>query len=96
MEQSGYTTVLRKDVKKWYITKLRIAISDYYVKKRGTWLFYPMAYSKPHFMNRTVHEIWELIDHRSEEEIVQILKEKYKTISEERLAKDVNQTIAYF
>lgn len=65
-------------------------------EEEGTWLFYPMAYSKPHFMNRTVHEIWELIDHRSEEEIVQILKEKYKTISEERLAKDVNQTIAYF
>lgn len=27
----------------------------------GTRLFYPRAHSKPHFMNKTVYEIWILL-----------------------------------
>lgn len=62
----------------------------------GTRLFYPRSHSKPHFMNRTVYEIWSLIDNRSVEEIVRTLKKKYPKVSEERLAYDVGHTIAYF
>ena len=61
----------------------------------GTRLFYPRAHSKPHFMNKTVYEIWDLIDNRSAQEIVNILKHKYPGVSEQRLLNDVNHTIAY-
>lgn len=61
----------------------------------GTRLFYPRSHSKPHFMNKTVFEIWKLIDKRSVQEIVNILKEKYPGVSEQRLLNDVNHTIAY-
>ena len=51
--------------------------------------------AKPHFMNKTVYEIWDLIDNRSAQEIVNILKHKYPGVSEQRLLNDVNHTIAY-
>lgn len=39
--------------------------------------------------------IWDLIDNRSAQEIVNILKHKYPGVSEQRLLNDVNHTIAY-
>ncbi|AEY67199.1 PqqD family protein [Clostridium sp. BNL1100] len=76
-------------VEKSYIGLLR-------EEENGDRLFYPMSYSKPHFMNKSVYEIWNLIDNRTEEEIVQILKKKYPRVEEERLRRDVQQTISYF
>lgn len=65
-------------------------------EEENTWLFYPTSYSKPHFMNHTVHEIWTLIDKSSEEEIAQKLEKRYPNVSSECLLRDVKETVAYF
>ncbi len=76
-------------VKKSYVGLLR-------EEENGTRLFYPISYSKPHFMNKSVYEIWNLIDNRTEEDIVAVLKKRYPKVEEDRLRRDVKHTIAYF
>ena len=65
-------------------------------EEEKTWLFYPRAYPKPHFMNKVVHEIWELIDGISDEKIADVLKTRYPKVDKKTLLNDVQKTIAYF
>ncbi|MBE5991380.1 MAG: PqqD family protein [Paenibacillaceae bacterium] len=86
--REGYTMFYTR-VKKSYVGLLR-------EEENGTRLFYPVSYSKPHFMNKSVYEIWNLIENRTEEDIVEVMKKKYPKVGEDRLRKDVKHTIAYF
>lgn len=61
-----------------------------------TWLFYPRSFSKPHFMNNLVHEIWELINDTSEEEIAHALEKRYPNVDKQRILNDVKNTLSYF
>lgn len=61
-----------------------------------TWLFYPRAFSKPHFMNKLVHEIWGLINNTSAEEIAFALEKKYPNVDKQRILNDVKNTLSYF
>lgn len=58
-------------------------------------LFYPTVYSKPHFMNGTVHEIWDLCNGQSMEEIAENLKKRYKHVPFNRLLADTRKVVLY-
>lgn len=81
--------MIYKKIENSYIGMLR-------EEEHKTWLFYPKSFSKPHFMNKLVHEIWGLINNTSAEEIAHALEKRYPNVDKQRILNDVKNTLSYF
>lgn len=85
----GGANMIYKKIENSYIGMLR-------EEEDKTWLFYPRSFSKPHFMNKLVHEIWGLINNTSAEEIAHVLEKRYPNVDKQRILNDVKNTLSYF
>lgn len=61
----------------------------------GHYLFYPIMYPKPHFMNSTVYEIWKLCNGQSIDDIALNLKNKYSKVPLSKLILDIKKVVKY-